>query len=216
MMRLDLKQFALAPFPHGQGGGVFDRVLYAAMLAGWPPEKLFMEMKGPYRKLALSERCNREQYAAFVSPHPVWRRYHDYLKTETFRETVFGVFRQHGVLFPAGNYYARFEFSSLPADGGRIEPHRDIPSKVLTIVVPMTEETVPEWGTDILRPLPTHAVLRDYEVRRDAFETAASFDFVPNSFGLFAKTETSWHAIGPLKGPAGTWRRSLTINIELV
>jgi len=213
MMHVDLATFSSSPFPHGQGGGVFGLGTYAEMLATWPSESSFQELKGAYRKFSLSERCNREQYAEFVTKHPVWRPFHDYIKTATFRDMVFGVFRQQGVTFPRGTYYARFEFSSLPADGGRIAPHRDIPSKVLTIVVPMTAAEVPGWGTDILEPLVP--VGKDYESPRDAFRTVASFDYAPNSFGLFAKTENSWHAIGPLKGAAG-YRRTLTLNIELV
>jgi hypothetical protein len=214
MMRFDLAQFSSSPFPHGQGSGVFGPKTYAAMLRSWPSEAIFQEMKGPYRKLALSERCYRKHYAAFVGTHPVWHPFHDYIKTDDFRENVFGVFESRGLTFPTGTYYARFEFSSLPADGGRIEPHRDIPSKMLTIVVPMTAESVPGWGTDILEPL--GSVGKDYETPRDAFRTVTSFDFAPNSFGLFAKTEDSWHAIGPLKGTEGQYRKTLTINIELV
>jgi hypothetical protein len=213
MMRFALTQFAHRPFPHGQGVGVFDPTTYTAMLATWPSEDLYFELKGPYRKYALSERCNRDKYATFVGANPVWRAYHEYLKTDAFRETVFKLFRMQGVVFPAGSYYARFEFSSLPADGGRIEPHRDIPSKALTIVVPMTTEAIQGWGTDILAPLgPTG---KDYETPREVFQAVTSFDYAPNTFGLFAKTADSWHAIGPLKGSSG-WRRTLTINVEVV
>lgn len=236
MMRLELAPFSATPFPHGQGAKVFDDTTYAALLAAWPNEATFKTLAGPYRKSSLSERCNPDAYAAFIAASWPWRMFHGYIKSETFRATVFTVLRRHGVTVSHYQYTSRFEFSSLPSDGGAIAPHRDIPSKVLTIVVPMTLEHVPGWGTDILEPLPSfdlrdvepwledHHITaakappprpwKDYETPRYFFRTVTSFDYAPNTCGIFVKTDDSWHAIGPLKGPAGQFRRTLTINIE--
>lgn len=212
MMLLQFDSFSLAPFPHGQGTGVFDARTYAALLDAWPSEEFYKTLAGPYRKSSLSERCNPDGYAAYIARSWPWRMFHGYLKSETFKDQVFAVLKGHGIKFPAGTYTSRFEFSSLPSDGGCIAPHRDIPSKVLTIVVPMTWDSVPGWGTDILEPL--GPIGKDYETPRDAFRAVTSFDYAVNRFGLFVKTDDSWHAIGPLKGNPVGWRRTLTVNVE--
>jgi hypothetical protein len=234
MMRLDLVQFSSMPFPHGQAVKVFDPKVYADLIDNWPSESVFKTLTGAYRKLSLSERCNPTTYSANVTLNRYWREFHAYVKGPSFVDSVLWALDQHGVMFPGGDdtsrFTSRFEFSSLPSDGGAIAPHRDIPSKILTIVVPMTLEAVPGWGTDILEPLTEYCPLhyagigrtctscqwkwKDYETPRDAFRTVASFDYAPNTCGIFVKTADSWHAIGPLKGPAGGWRRSLTINVE--
>jgi hypothetical protein len=208
MMYFNVRRKSLLPFPHLECVEVFNPETYAGLIAGWPPEGLFLTMKGPYKKLALSERCHPERYAAFLSLSKPWAELHRYVKSPAFIDAVFAVLGPFAPSF----YASRFEFSSLPSDGGAIAPHRDIPSKILTIVVPMTLEAVPGWGTDILEPL--GPVGKDYETPRDAFRTVSSFDYAPNTCGIFVKTADSWHAIGPLKGPAGCFRRTLTINIE--
>lgn len=213
MMCLRPASFASTPFPHGQAVEVFTPTVYGDLVENWPPESAFQTLTGAYTKLSLSERCRPKTYAATVTTNPFWREFHAYVKSAAFIDEVFWELGWKGVEFPHGAYSARFEFSSLPAEGGRIEPHRDIPSKVLTIVVPMTREAVPGWGTDILAPLA--AVGNDYQTPREAFRTVTSFDYAPNTCGIFVKTADSWHAIGPLKGPAGQFRRSLTLNVEL-
>jgi hypothetical protein len=224
--------FSQTPFPHGQFGRVFGPFDYADLVYHWPSESLFKTLTGAYRKLALSERCNPKEYGAFLIGAPHWRAFYKYVKSPAFVTQIFELLKKEArIAFPATTYSARFEFSSLPSEGGAIAPHRDIPSKILTIVAPMTLEAVPGWGTDILEPRlvcrrrdehieqsecrkePVQ-VGKDYETPLDAFSTVTSFAYAPNTCGIFVKTENSWHAIGPLKGPAGAWRRTLTVNIE--
>jgi hypothetical protein len=212
--RFPLGPVALEPFPHAEYEQVFDAGDYLDLVRRWPHESTFKTLAGPYTKLSLSERCHPKAYGAFLIASAPWRAVYKYVKSPAFIARVFAALASWGLVVPDAAYAARFEFSSLPAEGGRIEPHRDIPSKLVTIVVPMTLDAVPGWGTDILAPL--GAVGDDYQTPRDAFRTVTSFAYAPNTCGIFVKTADSWHAIGPLKGPAGQYRRSITINVESV
>jgi hypothetical protein len=113
----------------------------------------------------------------------------------------------------------RWEFSLLPADGGCLRPHTDIPSKLLTVVLsmrPIGDETwLPEWGggTDVLRPI-GDTPPDDYKADLSAFEVVHTYPYVPNQAVVFVKSKDSWHSVGPIAGPAAALRRTVTINVE--
>lgn len=112
---------------------------------------------------------------------------------------------------------SRFEFSSLPAAGGCLRPHRDIPSKLVTLVIPMVrpDEWKQEWGggTDLLTPASSNE-LRDYQAEFNEFNVSKTIPYAPNQAFIFLRSDKSWHSVGPIKGPQGKTRRTLTINIE--
>jgi hypothetical protein len=209
MMTFNVRHRAVSPFPHFECVEVFEPYLYEMLLGVWPQEVAYQRLTGAYDKYSLSERCAPGNYKAIVSEPGPWRSFWKYIKQGSFIRDVVAA---TGFELDNGAWSARFEFSSLPSEGGAIAPHRDIASKVITVIVPMTTEAVPGWGTDILEPL--EAVGDDYQTPRHGFRSAHSFTYAPNTCGIFLKTENSWHAIGPLKGPAGRWRRTLTINVE--
>lgn len=207
MMTFNVVRRADKPFPHTECVDVFQSDIYRALLAAWPDERLFQPLGGVYKKLALSERCNPNEYRDVVASHP-WDAVRQYFKTQFIPAAASAA----GFSLGGGRWSARFEFSSLPTNGGMIFPHRDIPSKVLTVIVPITHVAVPGWGTDILEPF--RPVGDDYQTPRDAFRAVSSFEYAPNTCGIFLKTENSWHSIGPLAGGPMPWRRTLTINVE--
>jgi hypothetical protein len=212
--------FRLDPYPIGITAPVFDEDVYQTMVAAYPDERTFKTMGAGYVKCALSERCRPDLYRQVVTTSPIWRVVHAAVKDAGFVRLVFGLLASHGLPIPDGAAFStRFEFSSMPANGGMIAPHTDIPSKVVTLIVPMlrsVEEWDPEWGggTDVLRPWNDDVLLQDYRAPLDAFERVTSYSYVPNQCCIFLKSERSWHSVGPMTGPAGVWRRSLTINIE--
>jgi hypothetical protein len=193
---------------------------YEALVAAFPPEDTFAELTGAYKKLSLSERYNADIYKTTIKTSPYWSAFHAYIKSKAFVEQVFGTLMRNQLTIYGGydgQYKSRFEFSALPADGGMIFPHRDISSKVVTLVVPVVRE--PEWkqkwggGTDFLRPL-TNAVCEDYKTPKSDFASFLTLPFFPQQAAIFIKTDNSWHSVGPIAGPAGRFRRTLTINIE--
>ena len=112
----------------------------------------------------------------------------------------------------------RFEFSLLPANGGLLRPHTDIPSKVITLVIGMPDDAGwgSSWGggTDVLRQLDPLGAYPDYGAPEGALVKAHTFDYQANQCVVFVKSEKSWHSVGPIHGDAGYWRRSVTINLE--
>lgn len=124
---------------------------------------------------------------------------------------------------PKSALMARFEFATLPSDGGCIRPHTDAPTKIITLVVSIVQpgEWNPAWkgGTDILRP---KDVRRNYNFFNsyldfDECETLRTIEDVPNQCIMFLKTFNSLHSVPPIQNTGGpVSRRTLTINIEAV
>ena len=109
----------------------------------------------------------------------------------------------------------------MPADGGMIAPHTDISSKAVTLIFSMMkpeewEDWDPKWGggTDVLKPRDHTNQLQSYKAPLDVFEKVATFDYTPNQCVIFIKNDVSWHSVGPMTGPAGLMRRTITLNIE--
>ena len=202
------------PYYFAVAKDIFSPELYAALVRYWPDESTFVEMGEGYRKLSLSERNNRGLYHTFIAASPEWTELYSYLKSQQFRGEVFKALN----MAPVGIFTSRFEFSSMPADGGFIAPHTDIPSKVVTLVVPIVEPGTwsPEWGggTDLLKPKDTSVNHIDYKAPLSEFEKVWTVPYEPNQALLFVKSASSWHSAGPFQGPEGVWRRTLTINIE--
>lgn len=221
MIDLTHGEFSAAPYPHGVVVNVFSPGDYARCLASWPPESKFRRMTGSYEKWSLSEVNHPEAYMAVIRAEPIWRSFYSWIKRPEFANSLLVQLQARGFDFPAGQTRSRFEFSSLPAAGGRIDPHRDIPSKLVTLVLPMVAGQAwdPAWGggTDLLRfrSLVPEDSVQDYKVPRSAFEVAVSIPYVPNQALIFVRSPVSWHSVGPFTGPQdGPWRRTLTVNIE--
>lgn len=222
------------PFPIGLAPQVFDVHLYEALIADFPPDSIFQAMGDgtDANKLSLSERNRPRYYAEFLKTHTLWRLFYTYVKT-AFVPQILAVMKAHECSLPDHPYTARFEFSLIPANGGFIRPHTDTSKKVVSLVIPMVRPG--EWdtawggGTDILEPRhhnecsvfpclqvahSTGMPLVDYEVDLLEFDVVSTFAFDPNQAAVMLKTKNSWHSVGPLHGPTGSKRRSLTVMVE--
>lgn len=215
---LSLARFQLRsdPYPIGLATDVFNPLIYDTLVDAFPTTlSLFREFSTPNRKWSLSEVNHPENYHAFIESNFEWIAFYRYIKSDDF---IGAVTERLGKLVPACRLRSRFEFSVLPADGGCLLPHTDIPSKVVTLVVPMLHrsEWKPEWGggTDVLVPKDREEKLEDYRAPLDRFNKACTFDYAPNQALVFIKSERSWHSVGPIQGPAGALRKTLTINLE--
>jgi hypothetical protein len=220
VLNFDSVKFYNDPYVFGLATDVFDPPMFNALVETWPSEKLFAHMGGGYHKYSLSERNNAPLYHRFISENAEWREFHHYIKT-AFMVEILAVLQAFGHAMPyREKHKARFEFSSLPADGGFLLPHTDIPSKVLTLVIPIYRHRwQEEWGgaTQLLRPNAVGTVeYKDYQTPLDKFDIVNVAPYRSNGCLIFLKSDHSWHNVGPLKGPAGVWRRSLTVNLERV
>lgn len=203
------------PFPCGLATGVFEPDFYDQLVADFPPMSLFkpMGVKG-YSKFALSVRYNPEQYHQFLASRPHWAELMRYIKTGDFMASIFC---RLGISVN-DLFAARFEFSLMPAKNGFIRPHRDIKTKVISMVLPIIKpsEWDASWGgaTEMLRQRDPGKDLVDYQAGWDDFDRVRAFPIGPNQASLFVKNNVSWHAVYPMTGPEGVWRQTLTLNIE--
>ena len=177
-------EFRYTPFPIGIAKPVMPDARYAELVANFPPVELFesfeqMGKKG--RKFTLSPKENRKRYDDFVQGNPLWREFHQWIKSRDFVYGALDMLASHRIdlgyrYVPPGlrlvrqaksllrgrrapGYVpleARFEFSALPADGGNLPPHTDAPTKIVTMIVSILEDG--EWdeaiggGTDVNWP----------------------------------------------------------------
>lgn len=220
MLDLSRAEFRHEPYQIGLARYVLPPPVYQTMLAAWPPLDLFKKFEGRSCKYSLSEVNNKPAYKDFVLSSFVWRPWHDYIKSRQFVLDVVGTLAMHGVNVPINgkSVSCRWEFAAMPANGGYLKPHTDIASKVITLVIPIVG--VGEWdqswcgGTDVLVPKEGQTPPQDYEAPLEAFDRVHTYPYLPNQAVIFVKTDNSWHSVGPIQGPAGVFRRTLTVNIE--
>ncbi|MGH8596871.1 MAG: hypothetical protein ACREXT_09465 [Gammaproteobacteria bacterium] len=249
MIDFDALQMRYRPYPMGTIRPAFAPQLYEEFVAAFPDIALFERIDKFGLKYSLSEKYARHNYAQFVQSMPVWRELHRWIKSDDFilatlealrrRHVDLGFYELHVPLLRrikrmlrdiqrgrslrhAQKLTTRFEFSMLPADGGRVIPHTDNPEKIVTLVVSMCREG--EWsgnyggGTDVVRPKDESLLfdqLNDRDLDFADVETVDSYSYLPNQVLMFVKTFNSWHAVEPMRGPAGgLMRKTLTINIE--
>lgn len=216
MLTFSMAAFRQHPYIIGCAYNVFSPDRFDELVREYPDEASFVHMQKVYEKYSLSERNNPSEYHTVCARSP-WSSFRKYIKSDSFVADVRQCLAGHGVKLGHGLYRSRFEFSSLPADSGFLWPHTDIPSKVVTLILPMMAEGTwrDEWGgsTDVLVPKPG-VVAKDYETPLEQFDIVARYPCAPNQAVIFLKWANSWHSVGPLRGPKGHWRRTLTVNIE--
>lgn len=159
------------PFPIGQVIPAVDPSAYDEMLDCWPPLETFEYRPDNGHKYTLSQTCHGDRYRAFVRSNPIWKRFDDWISSDTFVDTVMGRLRAHhidlgyrpGITWRkqtiknlkslvrgrASNRGARlvgsWEFQMIPAHGGYLLPHTDAPSKIVTLTLSMVRPG--EWDT---------------------------------------------------------------------
>ena len=116
---------------------------------------------------------------------------------------------------------SRFEFSMMPVNGGSILPHTDHPNKILTIVVGFNEddelddiESAELKLCEAVDPSKSYNIANNY-LSFDDVNVVKKVLPTPNRAVLFIKTHNSLHCVGPMRGPEGALRKTITINIEL-
>ena len=205
------------PYVIGVATDVFDEKHYKHLTEAWPDISLFKSFPGGDKKFSLSERNNPENYHKFIVSTPVWAKFHSYIKAPAFIDKIRKNLKLHDIDVDLTGATARFEFSALPAEGGHLRPHTDLPSKLVTLVLSMRAESdvwQDDWGggTDVLIP---HAEgWQDYAHPVTDFTKAATYAYRPNQCVLFIKSPTSWHSVGPFQGQGEHYRKTCTVNIE--
>ena len=213
--------FRYTPYPIGLVKPIFDEESYVQLVESFPPLSLLPQWGtggegAAYHKYALNERM--PGFHEYLAQHPLWWGFYTSIKKPEFPQFVFEMLKAHHIgVAHTGKWSARFEFAAMPADGGLIAPHTDISSKAVTFIFSMCQPSDwdPAWGggTDVLIPRDTYQ-LKSYKAPLELFEKVHTYEYTPNQCVIFIKTENSWHSVGPMTGPHGPLRRTITLNIE--
>lgn len=212
--------FRYDPYPIGIAKPVFDEASYTTLVETFPPPELLPRFGGHegYNKFALNERM--PGYHEYLAQHPEWWAFHTSIKSQKFVDFMLGMLRDKNIVVaPAKKWSTRFEFAMMPADGGLIAPHTDIPSKAVTLIFSMAKpgEWDPAWGggTDVLAPRDHTNQLKSYKAPLEVFERVHTYAYEPNQCVIFIKNDISWHSVGPMTGVGRPeMRRTITLNIE--
>ena len=210
--------FRHEPYPIGLARPIFDTESYMALVDSFPPIDLLPHWGGEgYHKYALNERM--PGYHEYLAEHPLWWAFHTSVKDKKFPEHIISMIRSHGIdIAPSPKWTTRFEFAAMPAEGGKIAPHNDLPSKAVTLVFSILKPG--EWdisaggGLDVLEPLDPKEELRSYHAPLEKFRKAHTFEYHSNQCVIFVRSENSWHSVGPMIGTDRRMRRTITLNIE--
>jgi hypothetical protein len=225
-----------------------DEPLYNTLAGNFPDENLFGTLpKYPY-KLSLSEQYSNSNYAQFLRQNRPWREFHAWIKSDDFIIRTVKFLTDNYVELPLKEAFettpqrlkrafrslkrgylpsrgvrlrSRFEFSSLRADGGRVEPHTDAARKVITLVLTMIKNG--EWdqsyggGLDVNRATDARYSYnwQNKVVPWDKIEIVETVPFLPNQCTVFVKTHNSLHSVREMTQMGSkALRKSVTIVIE--
>lgn len=186
---------------------VMDPELWRRLAATFPTESDMHSLNAVGRKNSL---CDRDAaFEIYMSRHPEWANFHHRLWDDFTRlcMTLFG-------LPPGGKRSVRFEFSSLPGDGGEVLPHPDTAKKLATAVMYFDENWRPEWGGafEALRHrTEPDADWTDRRPRWGEVETVLSVPVAPCRIVFMLRAHNSLHGVRPLKAPRP--RRTITVNL---
>lgn len=237
-------RFDYEPFPICYIPDFLPPELYAELAATYPARELFNYSTNVGVKYSLSEINKRENYHRFLKETPAWGAFYEHVKSRKFIEQIAGFLKQRNIDLRLDEFThvrsvryrrrdpfhriinrlvlrSRFEFSSLPAAGGKVLPHTDAPSKLVTLVVSMIrpdEWNEAQWGggTSVVMPKDRTRIYNHFNkfIPNEEVDVLKTFPFVPNQCVLFIKTYNSWHSVEAMTGPADALRKTLTIVIE--
>ncbi len=238
------KKFYYKPYPIGKLDDLIEPEIYDNLVNKFPEKELFEFKKDLGKKYSLSEINNRNVYFKFIKKNKIWEEFYTFIKSRLFREQIFKMLSENSInlglisdekkikkerfiskikkiISIKKKINSRFEFSMMDTNQGHILPHTDSPNKLVTIVIPILNETWDDnWGGDtcMLEPNDEKKYF-NYENRYLDFnevKTINRMKFRKNSSTIFIKTFNSLHCVYPMKGPDGHLRKSLTINIEYI
>jgi hypothetical protein len=240
-------RFDYDPYPIALCRPALSESDYQEMVESFPTYDELCSRESLGVKLALSTKVNNREYDRFVRRHEIWRRFHDYIQSREFIDQTLDMLdAQHvalgkeyrlrgwgrvsrlmsdlahfGPIRHTPKITSRFEFSAMPVTGGCIRPHTDLPSKIVTLVIPIIgDEGWPQdlgGGTSVVWPKDRSKSFNavNQMVDFEDVENVRTYAFEANQALIFVKTFNSWHAVWPMTGEDPRHlRQSLTINIE--
>ena len=170
------------PFPHIFVSDVFDRNMYAAMLASLPGDSEYKSLEDARGSKGYPERF------CWTPTSGLWKDLANFMLCGALKDALcekFGV---------SGNRDEVLVIRDKP--GYQIGPHTDTPAKVLSALFYLTSKEIPEAGTSLYAPKETGFTCpgrAHYPFAK--FNRVMTMPFVPNSLFAFAKTDRSFHGV---------------------
>lgn len=247
MFHLDDTTFKYEPFPYAIARNVLSESFYNSLIDSFPRHEELERCDDLGSKFLLTE-SDGENYYRFLASSPPWQTLYKHVKSREFVSQVLKTLADanidlglQDVPIVNDDYFAvspgpdrdrretrrnprlssRLEFSSLPADSGSHRPHTDIPTKAVSMILPMVRsgEWQERWGggTAICKPrdaMKNFNLLNRY-LDFDDVEVIEHLPFAPSTCVILVKTFNSWHTVPPITGSSGDPpRRTVAINID--
>jgi hypothetical protein len=191
----------------------FDDVVaepdWGRLILTFPPQESLTSLYAVGTKHRL---CDRDEgFAPYIKENPWWGEFF-----ESIRQSFAQVCTEslHMTLSAAKKSAVRFEFSSLPGDGGGVYPHPDTAKKVATAVLYCEPDWDPAWGGgfEALRhKTDPDADWTDLRPDWSEVETVLNVPVVPKRIVFMRRSNNSLHGVRPINAPRP--RRSVTINL---
>ena len=170
----------LTPFPHCVVAQVFPPEVYAALVAGLPPDSA-------YETLELS-RGTKGYPERFTHPAPPSLNWMTQGRLREVLDKKFGVTSTKDETLLLRDH-----------PGYTIKPHTDTPSKVVTMLTFLGES---RHGTSLYTSKePGFSDAKGIHHDRALFDEVTQITGAPNTAFIFARTDTSFHGTEPYHGP---------------
>ena len=203
----NVTEFYRDPFPHG----VIDDAVADPEKYAFPSHLIgdYRQMTGRgFNKHHLNEK--HSEFAGAIAHEP-WKMFYRWVTIGGFKYWCYNGFQKQisaVIPKPKSGAFPQMEFSAVPAAGGVLTPHTDSKHKILTVV--WYHSGYPA-GTKILSGEPR----KKSEPWADENRTMLVRELAwrPNRMIFFLKTDASWHSVGPLDGPEGEFRNTVTLNL---
>lgn len=214
------------PFRHIVVDDILHKDKYALLYETFPDLDLFDEETGyktGHGKFVLTRNLryprSRANFDAFTKRNRLWKDFYREMHSRKFVQEMLDLFgirklyvnnhllneavlkRFHPFVF------VNFQFSVLKR-GAFLEPHTDIPSKIVALVLYFKDKNWREdWGggTSLLTKVPDGKGYR--------FDKSKECGFHGNRALIFARTPHSWHKVETIKCPNESVRKSISINL---
>lgn len=176
---------------------VIDSGYNCSVIDTWPDisECKHMTSKG-FHKYSFQQ-SQSDTFDDFVGKHTAWRDLYNWSQTHfvDWAKDIVSACRFPLVL--PKKISTKMEISLVPADCGALTPHRDTKKKIATAILYCGGFHA---GTNILNSSDPNSV-------------HCHVDFSPGKMLFFLRNEKSWHSVGPLCGPPGEFRKTVSFNI---
>lgn len=192
---------------------ILEPKFFLELLKQFPPiQELLPYCRVGYKYSVSDGKRGKNAFQGLIAGRPAWRQFY---KSFVLEQDLLQLARRYFHILNGRRIKQRTEFSILPGDGGHITPHPDTEKKLVTAVVYFPDpDWQEEWGGEFAMVCPTGIVdLVGYpRVEFNDVVVVHKVPYRPNTVVFMERSEKSFHAVFPIKAPAGHDRKSITIN----